>query len=147
MIKAEDIPEDVFWVWNIQHLPYPIDLDTYDKMQIIIRANPKYFPWETKYDSIPQHVHDAYFKEKNAEWDKIWEEKKEGGFKGIIPTLLEMNEMVPDSISTPEKSLTEIIADAFKRQDEQRKAEEEKYKQDKALWDKHYKPYGLEYRK
>lgn len=147
MIKTDDIPQDVQWVWAMQWIKHPVGLDTLSKMHAIISAHPIYFPWETKYDSIPKEVHDAYYKEKNEDWNRQFQEKRDGGYKGLIPTLVEMSEVSPESTSIPQKSLSEMIADLFKQQEEERKAQDEKNEKDKALWDKYYKPYGLEYRK
>jgi hypothetical protein len=151
MIKIDDAPQDVFWVLAIQIADRPIGLDTLNKIKVIIKANPKYFPWETKYDSIPQEVHDAYWKEKHDESDKQWAEyvngkEQDGGFIGLIPTLMQMDAQ-PSYPPSPEKSLSDIFNDLFKQQEDERKRKSEEDKKNKALWDRHYKPYGLEYRK
>lgn len=150
MIKYEDIPQDVQWVWTIQWCGHPVGLDTIEKADEIIKANPKYFPWETKYHSIPKEVHDAYWKEKSHVWDMAWQEKRDAGYKGLIPTIMEMGENYPtpeDTMKMPQKSLSEIMGDLFKMEDDKRKRQYEEDEKNKALWDKHYQPYGLEYRK
>lgn len=147
MIKIEDIPEDVWWVWTIQWCGYPVGLDTWEKAKAIMKANPDYFPWETKYDSIPQHVHDAYFKEKNAWMTKLYKETRPESFIGIIPSIMKMDEAMKEYQPEPPKSLSEMLRDLAKMEDDKRRREEEEYAKNKSIWDKHYKPYGLEYRK
>jgi len=39
------------------------------------------------------------------------------------------------------------MGDLFKMEDDKRHRQQEEDKKNKALWDKHYQPYGLEYRK
>lgn len=145
-----DIPEDVFWVWNIQLSRFLVGIDTWDKANEIIKANPKYFPWETKYHSLPKEVHDAYWNEKNTEADKKWSEylkdqEQNGDFIGLLPTIMSMDK-VKEYPPEPPKSLSEIFRDLFKQQDDERKRREQEDARNKALWDKYYISYGLEYR-
>lgn len=152
MIKIDDVPQDVLWVWGIQIADRPIGLDTLNKIKVIIKANPKYFPWETKYDSIPKEVHDAYWKEKNHEADKRWAEyvegkEQDGGFIGLIPSLMKMDEIAHEPIPAPAMSLSEVFSNLLKQQEDQRKLQLKEDKKNKSIWDKYYKPYGLEYRK
>lgn len=149
ILEIQDVPADVQMVWAHQYSKMPIGLDTLNRMKEIIRANPEYFPWETKYDSIPQEVHDAYRKEKNAEFDKIWKEFASHNEKyiGIIPSMLKAGEHIPEIMQVPEKSISEIMSDLFKMEDYKRQQKRKQHEEDKALWDKYYKAYQLEYRK
>lgn len=147
MIKLEDIPEDVYWVWSIQWCGIPVGLDTWDKADAIIKANPQYFPWETKYNSIPKDVHDAYYKEKNVWMDDLWTQTSYENYTGIMPTITKMDEELKEAIHESPKSLSKIFHDLFKMEDDKRRRRDEEDAKNKALWDKHYKPYGLEYRK
>jgi hypothetical protein len=150
MFNVNDMPEDVAWVWAIQMVDRPVGFDTLTEMKAIIKANPKYFPWETKYASIPQSVHDAYWEEKNIGVRKLWDETfthtpEDGGFIGIIPTIMKMAEAPP--IPQQERSWTELFNTLLKEEQDKRESEKATLKKEKSLWDKHYKPYGLEYRK
>lgn len=147
MIKAEDIPQDVQWVWAIQAAGRPVGLDMLSKIHAIIREHPTYFPWETKYDSIPKEVHDAYWSEKSAWMDEMWQSKRDSGYQGLIPTIMQMDEIAHEPPATPQVSLSEMLDNLLKRQEDEYKRQKEENAKNKTLWDKHYGPYKLEYRK
>ena len=139
-LNTKDIPDDVWWVYIIQSTHTAIDSYMYDKIDKIIKENPKYFPWEHKYASIPKEIHNAYSKEKHS-----------NKFKSInIPSgeglIAEINKS--KIYNYPKnKSFKELFKELNQYEAEQRQKEKDKYKKDKNLWDKHYKKYNLEYRK
>jgi hypothetical protein len=147
-MKEQDIPQEVWWVWAIQWSRKAVGLQTLEDVKHVIRKYPQHFPWETKYNSIPQEVHDAYYKEKHP-WveDDIWSRPDDESYIGLIPTLMKMNEIIKEQPPEPEKSISEMFADLFKMEEDKRRRQKEEDENNKALWDKHYKPYGLEYRK
>ena len=145
-MKEQDVPQEVWWVWALRNCGC-YGLGDIEKMESIIRRYPKYFPWETKYNSIPQKIHDAYRKEKNAWFDELYKETHGEDYIGIIPTIMKMGEVQEGKPLEPPKSISEILQEAFQKQEYERKQQNAEYAKNKAIWDKHYKPYGLEYRK
>jgi hypothetical protein len=139
-IHDDGIPEDVWFVWIASQ--QPMGLEMYEKCQKIINENPKYFPWEHKYNSIPKEVHEAYLDEK---YPNRHEPFIGGGSvgRGILELI---NEQPVSFADTEEKSLVEIFESVINFQETARKQREKQYQKDKALWDKHYKKYGLKYR-
>jgi hypothetical protein len=139
-MNIDDVPADVQRVWVFQQYGGAVGIETWEEAESIIKANPKYFPWETKYQSIPKEIHDAYWKEKQDGYDDLWAAKD---YKGIIPALMEPNEAAP----APLKPFMEAMVDMFKAQEDRRKRDIEYYEKEKSLWDKYYNPFGLEFRK
>jgi len=108
-----------------------------DRYQDIVARYPEWFPWETKYRSVPQEVHDAYWKEKYPPLD----------FSKPRKGLWEQINKKPQKIKKGEaQSIVEMLEELFKIEKKQRKKEIARKKKDKKLWDKYYKPYKLEYR-
>lgn len=57
--------------------------EQYKRISDTIKKYPEYFPWETKYNSIPKEVHDKYKKLINQLHDTIY------------PKVEEVNDMIP----------------------------------------------------
>lgn len=146
-MNAEDIPEEVRRVWVYQYCGHAVGIDTWNEINAVIKAYPEYFPWETKYNSIPQSVHDAYNKEKYAWMDKLYQKPHPEGYIGLIPTIMQMDEVLKEAPPEPQMTIHEIFIMLSKQEDDKRKRQQEQDENNKALWDKHYKTYGLEYRK
>lgn len=67
MVKeTKDIPSEVLWVFALQYSCTPVGTSVFEECERIIAKYPEFFPWETKYNSIPQEVHDAYRIENNG---------------------------------------------------------------------------------
>ncbi len=151
-MNIDKVPSEVAWVMAIQYYGEPIGLDTWKEIQAIIDKYPDYFPWEHKYKSIPQEVHDAYRKETDPTWGMTFEEyfqnahTSDGSFKGLIPLIQEkLYHPIPDEPITV-MSITQIFENLSKQEDDRVKREKERLGKDKAIWDKHYKQYDLQYR-
>lgn len=144
-MKAKDIPNEVWWVFCLQYHRYPVGIKTYEKCQEIIKKYPEHFPWETKYNKIPKHVHDAYFKEVSGGKNYfIMPEFDESQGKGLYSQIEEDSEKQKANY-TGEATIQNIkdLFEALGKNEERR----EKEKNDRIrIWNKHYKPYRLEYR-
>lgn len=139
MVDLNKIPDEVMWVLTVSGC-VPVGRSTFEKCQKIIDKYPKYFPWEHAYKSIPKEVHDAYMAEVNPDWDKpiISNDNKCGaGVKSEIGKVYYKSDVV-----LTQKMFEDMIFEHEKM--EQERIEERK--KQKALWDKHYKIYGLEYK-
>lgn len=136
MISPKDIPNEVLWVLT---LPRCVGSDTYRRVEEIIAKYPEYFPWETKYNSIPKEVHQAYIKEKYPDRDKPI-----SCGEGLIAEMRKSEvKYYNDYLG---KSFQELWDDLLNMEQQIRVKEAERYKKDKKLWDKHYKKYKLEFR-
>lgn len=146
MKKDKEIPYDVFQVQIMEHYGALVGEETYEWAMEVIKNNPKYFPWWAKYNSIPQEVHDAYRAE--AFPPITWESWSQNANKGDgIMEVIRRAEAKPEIIPEEKpKSLTELIDFVYEMEEHQKMKEELARKEKKALWDKHYKKYGLEYR-
>ena len=134
-MNLQNIPDEVLWVLT---LPRYVGSDTYKKAEEIIAKYPEYFPWETKYNSIPKEVHQAYIKEKYPDKDEPI--VCTGGISQMIKDEpFVYKEYTPEGIGEWFKQLEVITRDAKNAAIVQRK-------KDKKLWDKHYKKYNLEFR-
>lgn len=138
-ITIEDVPADVWEVWAIRMVGQPIGMTTWNRCNEIIKRYPEWFEWEHKYDKIPKEAHEAYQREAHPERYEPIKLGTEEGFVGIIPSL---SPPQPE----PERSLKEVFAMLFKQQQEARELKDAENKKAKAIWDKHYSKYGLEYR-
>ena len=138
-MNLQDIPNEVLWVYYIEKYVHYVGSDTYDKATEIIAKYPEYFPWETKYNSIPKEVHEAYIKEKYPDRDKPIPVGE-----GLIAEMKKSKvKYYNDYLG---KSFDELWQDLLNIEQQIRVKEAERYKKAKKLWDKHYKKYNLEYR-
>lgn len=138
-LKKSNIPSEVFVVFQLQKLGCPIGTETYNKCQEVIKKYPEHFPWEAKYNSIPQEVHDAYSKELMDEFKSKFDSIPKGD--GLMKSL------VSEGASKPRlKNFGEALRDMDNMFKEQHRQAEERLKKSKQLWDKHYKKYNLKYR-
>jgi hypothetical protein len=139
--SLKDAPAEVVNVWLIQHSNIAIGSKLLEKANDIIDKYPEYFPWEHKFKSIPEEVHEAFIEEcyptrsNSIDWSKIDSIKKE----------------TPRSEYISSKPINKIdiekIFHKLKEQEERAKRERREERQRvKEIWDKHYKQYGLEYR-
>lgn len=122
-------------------------LKMYNRCEEIIDNNPDYFPWEHRYKSIPEGVHKAYLDEKYPERDlplfgSI--ENNSTKFDGIIPSIMNNGNNVNFTING---SIIDMFQELINENCRRRKEDMELDIVDKALWDKHYSKYKLEYRK
>ncbi len=145
----DDMPEEVKEAMLIGMREY-VSLEQLTRFKDIALRNPKYFPWEEKYYSLPQSVHAAYRFEVNGgkdPWDMTsFKGVSDGGsFKGLIPTIMEQPKIEVEVEQKP-VDLLEMFNDAIKIMEDKRKREKEDFLKSKAIWDKHYSKYGLKYR-
>ena len=74
--ELNGLPAEVLWVKFLEATGGMMGASTYES---IIKKYPEHFPEETeqrrRYESIPQEVHDAYYKEYWAFHDKLWEDE------------------------------------------------------------------------
>lgn len=147
MEELNKIPDDVYHVKFIQHCGQPVGSETYNWCQEVISKNPQHFPWEHKYKSIPQEVHDAYYLERNGEsredqMNRIFKRPQFEEGKGIRSTIV----TIPPNPPLNWDDLVQALKDSHKRElDQIEKARKDRIEH-KKIWDKHYKPYGLEFR-
>lgn len=137
-ISEKEIPEEVKeYMAIVAGTGGMMGLELYQKCKAIEEKYPKWFPWEHKYKSIPQEVHKAYFEEKHSNYNSKIE------CKGGLASHLEDNKPFTINTKTTFKEMMEEWHKSIMKIEEKRlKILEE----DKALWDKHYKKYGLEFR-
>jgi len=136
----DEMPFEVKKVLAIQYYNQPVGLDTMNMIDDIIARNPTYFPWEIKYKSIPNEVHEAFRNECYP--PKNWEENIPYG-EGIFA---EINKQPPINISLTDQSIKEMFEKMFESENRRRKEEKEEKLRVMKIWDKHYKKYNLEYR-
>jgi len=134
MKKLEDIPNEVFWAQIVINTSQGVGIDTYEEVEKIIAKYPEYFPWETKYNSIPKEVHIAYLDEKYPDRNKPIVCINDG--RGIYQ---QINENPFEYRQYTFKEIIEFLTDWDKNI-------VTKKEQAKKLWDKHYKKYNLEFR-
>jgi hypothetical protein len=139
-ITFDDIPLDVWEVWAIQIVGQPVGMATWTRCDEIIKNNPEYFPWEHKYESIPKSVHEAYKAEAFLPWDFYPTDNKDA-FTGVIPNL-----PPPNPEPQPQRTISELFGLLIRQEREAQDRKRAEKKKAKALWDKHYSKYGLEYR-
>lgn len=126
----DNAPKEVLKVWAIKMMGHPIGGDLYKEVQDIISRNPKYFPYETAYNKVPQYVHEAYL-------DEIYPDRHE---------LLWEGSNSKESAPIEKMSVEEIFKILIDKEAQDRKRKDDETKRRKAIWDKHYKKYGLEFR-
>lgn len=148
-----DMPNEVFWAKTVGMQPdgsggwiQMIGMSTLEKIKEIRKKYPDWFPWETKYDSIPKEVHEAY--EKEAHPDKnIFDASLEINTKGIDspPWRDEQIEHTPLTIKDIE-DVVKALDDAYKEDWKRREKDRMELKRIRKIWNKHYGKYGLKYR-
>ncbi len=137
--KIEDVPDEVMRCWQYQSLPF-VGSWMAGEINRIVEKYPEWFKWEHKYAAIPEEVHEAFQKELYPEV-KMPEFNDENAGKGIL-------ERMKDNPPTTTTSITVTgLKEMFSRLDNAAKERQEKEKRRYELWQKHYKKYGLEYRK
>lgn len=141
----KEIPADVLTVWAYQKSNIPVGTMLHEHFRKIIKDNPEFFPWESKYDTIPKEVHDAHKTEKNAYInDKLEKERQEREKDGEGSNTYHTYSVLVTMPSRPdyERACKDFVKK--KREVENQViAEKRKLKQ---IWDKHYAPYGLQFR-
>lgn len=157
MKPKTETPSDVAWVWVIQQSGQPVGLQTYEEIERVIDENPEYFPWEHKFKSIPKEVYQAYRFEAFPPRELTDEEfllcynnenliNKEGN-----PSGKSIMEQIGENKPTLLKTLTgKEIADMFRKslKEDEKRLQDAKTEHNrlKAIWDKHYAIYKLEFR-
>jgi hypothetical protein len=116
--SLDEMPMEVKRVFALQGLNQPIGLKRWKEIEEIIEKYPKYFPWETKYNTVPQEVHIAYSEE--AYGMSFINQIKNNDIKEYAPATME--------------EFLEI-------------GKNHEPKDFKTIWDKHYSKYGVEYRR
>lgn len=123
-----------------------VGLGTYNRMKDIENRYPEWFPWETKYKSIPQEVHDAYLDEKYPNRHKPLHWQSEYTGIGILKAMERHQGNRPFKMPETQKEFSDMWAEIISKEQQMREQEKEKYEVEKKLWDKHYRKYKLEYR-
>jgi len=129
------IPTEVQEVMVYNYVKY-VGRETMERVRIIIDKYPEWFPWEHKYKSIPQEVHDAYFAEKYPKPD----------FKSSTKGIYEQMKEKPVNTNLTIDSLRDMLNKLFDYDRERALIREYEKQKDKELWDKHYSKYNLEYK-
>lgn len=149
----ENMPAEVYWAMFLRFGP-PIGVKTYDKYKEVVAKYPKWFPWETKYDSIPKHIHDAYsiemgFKEQNyyvpggVNASHYLDDKYIPVGNGLEDQIMAATYVTTDEIK--EASL-EYLKDFFNDLENNQKKREAEERRSREIWNKYYSKYRLEYR-
>jgi len=152
MFTEKEIPSDIQEYFQIMAITGGMmGLEMYRRCQEIIDNNPKWFTWEHKYKSIPNEVHEAYKDEIDPDrhlplFERFKPNGSEEGFNGILHSIMNSSNIVNINLSKEKFSLVDAMKEMFEQQENERKRILEKEKKDKALWDKHYKKYKLEWR-
>jgi hypothetical protein len=152
-MKEQEIPSEVIYVSSLIQSGQPVGTKTYDFIQNTIKKYPQYFPWETKYASIPQEVHDAYRKEVGGSDAETLEDmiKEFESKSGVIPSGSGMISQIMNADFSEAKTTNldftkadlEAFINSILESDKEYAKEKER---EKEIWDKHYKKYGLKYR-
>lgn len=132
---TSSIPAEVQEVMVYNHVKY-VGRETMERIRTIIDKYPEWFPWEHKYKSIPQEVHDAYHKEKYSKQDL----KLSGGIYE------RMKEQTYINTSFNIDFLNNLFNKLCNYDAERELLRQYKRQKDKELWDKHYSKYNLEYK-
>jgi len=139
-IDANDIPNEVLFVWQMQHYRQPVGSDLYEKIIDIIERHPNYFVWEHAYKSIPKKVHKAYEKELHPNGEA--ESKK---CRDAIVCREGLTSFIESTAYQPTVTDQDFIDLMTSLQDREDKDRAEKIRTI-SIWNKHYKKYKLSYR-
>lgn len=147
--RLDDMPQEVYWAkfigahWDGREFIQMVGTDQYNKIRQIQKKYPEWFPWETKYDEIPEEVHEAY---KREAYPYLYEAIDVGALTKDKNDSTPVKPWTDTYDGLTLETLNQFMDEMYNRMEEQeRKRKEEKAKA-KKLWDKHYKKYGLEYR-
>lgn len=139
-INLDDMPIEVLWVFNVK-LMGVCGSSTLDEVNRIIEIYPEWFPWETKYNSIPEEVHRMYRDELDPGWDKPIEFKKRSKVgEGLYAMVVRSNTVQRQS------KISDIISaftDLQKSCNERIIEEGKKFKREVEIWNKYYSKYEL----
>lgn len=127
--QPTETPLEVVWVWAVSG--NPMGQETYDKIRKIIKKYPEWFPWETKYNSIPQEVHDAYKGE-------VYPEKEVK--KDVTPKVI-----VYTGERVMLKDMVDTIQEYFNRQYQRKMDKRVEKDRLRKIWNKHYSKYNLSF--
>jgi hypothetical protein len=148
-IAGDNLPVDIFKDWDL--IPPEVrevflqdmgrDFTTIrnlERRKAAVLKYPRWFPWETRYNSIPQEVHDAYLKETGF-----------GDVRDTVPTgegLIYLAEKQGEyQLPTFEETKFNILNWIKQKEEAETKARLEEIRR-KAIWNKHYRKYNLTYR-
>lgn len=140
-LLSRGIPEEVVWVMLVEMYCSVVGFEVMDRINEIKGRWPKYYPWEARYNSIPKEVHEAYLGEvfKRDDWFGVSGEI--GGLEDMV------NRGGSEYKELTEDDFVSFIKDLDEREREQEEEERRRRdREDKALWDKYYKKYGLKWR-
>lgn len=150
-LKKYNIPEEVFGVYHLQKCNAIIGTETFKEAQRIIDKYPQHFPWEHKYKSIPQEVHDAYNKEIGNDFASLFKIIQAPLFDGSTRGKGIFQSMVDSGVQKAEPFTNESFIKAFQDMNdmftEKERKEQEEEKRKEKIWNKHYGKYKLKYRK
>lgn len=147
--EQEKIPNEVWWAHMVLNAGNPVGSFVYGELERIIKQYPKHFPWETKYNSIPEEVHKAYKLEvygKDIDYLKmtLFDEVPIG--KGLEEQIKEAENGAIKMPYTGECTKQDFI-DFFNTLAENEKREQEEERRIINIWNKHYKKYNLSYKR
>lgn len=149
--KNNKIPDEVEYILYMEALPdrygpWYVSVKEYERILTVKRKYPEHFPWQAKYDSIPDSVHKAYNEDRwetsglNSLNKDLQDGNKKGG--GIFESMTTVGADKPEGPTDFRKYFQDYYDMVTQREQEA----EDRRKKDEALWDKHYKKYGLKYR-
>lgn len=144
-INLDNTPNDVIWVWLIQSSSQPVGSSTILEINKIIKEYPEYFPWEHKYNSIPNEVHEAFMRECYPEkYKPITFDEFDGINNGLMAQLPKV-EYAYNALTS--KDIKEFFDNMEKQNKEKIEAQKNETQRVKEIWDKYYSNYKLEFRK
>lgn len=143
----DDVPDEVMKVWAIEASCTMVGMELHNQIERIIDKYPQYFEWEHKYKKVPESVHEAYLDELYPDRHKPIECKSDKNYDGYIPYILgEKNEYKSINHEPTVQDWYEMFK-FFDGYDDSERLEREEQDRKRGIWNKHYKKYGLEYRK
>ena len=149
-INGKKVPTDVMYVITMQNFGF-VGQDTLNRMNEIINKYPEWFPWETIYNNLPDEVHTAYLDEKYPNrHEPITYSLKDSGNDLIdaigIGLYAQINKAKYEEPEQTDKCFAVMMKEFLDMCDNELKEEKKRTAEDKALWDKHYSKYKLEFR-
>lgn len=144
----KDIPKEVLHVWSdnmVASFHGFTTLEAIKRKEAAVLKYPQYFNWETKYNLIPQEVHDAY----SADLESFLWNKNETGLAfhdGLVAEISKATVHVYDSSKFNLQSMVHWIAESWERDRQKKEKERIERERNIELWNKHYATYNLEWR-